>query len=163
MINRRRFLKLTTAGGAGAYLTTKFSSYLLTQVPGGSLKPSVIPKFLTPLFIPPAMPRAASFATYDYYSIAVRQFSQQILPPSFPRTTVWSYGSVTDTGSFTYPSFTIEANSGRQVRVTWRNELLDSDGNYLPHLLPADQTLHWANPPGETTHRDMRSDRPVRV
>ena len=75
MINRRRFLKLTTAGGAGTYLTTKFSSYLLTQVPGGSLKPSVIPKFLTPLFIPPAMPRAASFATYDYYSIAVRQFS----------------------------------------------------------------------------------------
>ena len=28
--------------------------------------------------------------------------------------------------------------------------------NYLPHLLPVDPTLHWANPPGGTTGRDMR-------
>jgi hypothetical protein len=25
--------------------------------------------------------------------------------------------------------------------------LVDADGNYLPHLLPVDPTLHWANPP----------------
>ena len=160
MIARRRFLELATAGGTGVFLTTKFGSYLFTQVPGGTLKPNVIPMFVTPLLIPPAMPRSSSFAAYDYYTIAVRQFDQQILPPSFPRTTVWGYGSVTDARSFSYPSFTIEATSGRQVRVTWRNELVDSDGNYLPHLLPVDQTLHWANPPGGTTHRDMRSDRP---
>ena len=38
-------------------------------------------------------------------------------------------------------------------------------GNYLPHLLPVDPTLHWANPPGGTTgprhaaglHLDARS------
>ncbi len=29
-------------------------------------------------------------------------------------------------------------------------------GNYLPHLLPVDPTLHWANPPGGTMERDMR-------
>ena len=29
-------------------------------------------------------------------------------------------------------------------------------GNYLPHLLPVDQTLHWANPPGGATDRDSR-------
>ena len=34
------------------------------------------------------------------------------------------------------------------MRVKWINELVDANGNYLPHLLPVDPTLHWANPPG---------------
>ena len=38
----------------------------------------------------------------------------------------------------------------RPVRVKWINELVDANGNYLPHLLPVDPTLHWANPPGGT-------------
>ena len=36
----------------------------------------------------------------------------------------------------------------RPVRIKWINELVDANGNYLPHLLPVDPTLHWANPPG---------------
>ena len=32
--------------------------------------------------------------------------------------------------------------------VKWINDLKDANGNYLPHLLPVDPTLHWANPPG---------------
>ena len=36
----------------------------------------------------------------------------------------------------------------RPVRVKWINELVDDvSGNFLPHLLPVDPTLHWANPP----------------
>ena len=35
-------------------------------------------------------------------------------------------------------------------------ELVDYQGNFLPHLLPVDPTLHWANPPGGTTGRDTR-------
>ena len=34
------------------------------------------------------------------------------------------------------------------MRVKWINELVDGNGNHLPHLLPVDPTLHWANPPG---------------
>jgi FtsP/CotA-like multicopper oxidase with cupredoxin domain len=44
----------------------------------------------------------------------------------------------------------------RPVRVIWINELVDGNGNYLPHLLPVDPTLHWANPPGGTADRDSR-------
>jgi spore coat protein A, manganese oxidase len=33
---------------------------------------------------------------------------------------------------------------------------VDGDGHYLPHLLPVDPTLHWANPPGGTAGRDTR-------
>ncbi len=54
------------------------------------------------------------------------------------------------------PSLTIESKWNRPVRVKWINELVDANGHYLPHLLPVDQTLHWANPPGGTTDRDTR-------
>ena len=42
--------------------------------------------------------------------------------------------------------------------MKWINDLVDGDGNYLPHLLPVDPTLHWANPPGGTSGRDTRPD-----
>ena len=75
---------------------------------------------------------------------------------------MWSYGSinhpgtVAEGGTFNYPAFTIEANWKKPVQVVWRNELVDANGNFLPHLLPVDPTLHWANPPGGLTGRDMR-------
>ena len=44
------------------------------------------------------------------------------------------------------------------MRIKWINDLKDASGNYLPHLLPVDPTLHWANPPGGDMGRDMRPD-----
>jgi len=44
--------------------------------------------------------------------------------------------------------------------VKWVNQLMDADGAYLPHLLPVDQTLHWANPPAGLTGRDMNGTDP---
>src|SRR5262249_53306011 len=70
------------------------------------------------------------------------------------------YGSVTDPDSFSYPALTIEAISGRRTRVKWVNQLVGPSGNYLPHILPVDQTLHWANPPGGESGRDMMGMRP---
>jgi FtsP/CotA-like multicopper oxidase with cupredoxin domain len=108
------------------------------------------------MVIPPAMPLSkGSNKNKDKYKIAVRQFQQQILPSSMPSTTVWSYGSVDNPSTFNYPAFTIEAQWNKKVQVQWRNELVDAMGNYLSHLLPVDQTLHWANPPGGNAGRDM--------
>src|SRR4030067_3347296 len=78
-----------------------------------------------------------------------------------PATKVWGYGAVSSDGkrgllAHNAPSLTIEADWKRPVRVKWINDLKDSSGNYLPHLLPVDPTLHWANPPGGTDGRDMR-------
>jgi bilirubin oxidase len=74
-----------------------------------------------------------------------------------PQTTVWSYGSANHPGSFNYPAFTIEAKWQAPARVKWINDLKDpATGNFLPHLLPVDPTLHWANPPGGDAGRDMR-------
>jgi FtsP/CotA-like multicopper oxidase with cupredoxin domain len=94
----------------------------------------------------------------------MKQFQQQILPAGMPKTTVWGYGALSSASRkglaqlWHAPSLTIEAQVNRPVRVKWINDLKDSNGNYLPHLLPVDPTLHWANPPGGTAERDMRPD-----
>ena len=158
-------------------------------VPGGSLDPLSIPKYVTPLVIPPVM-HGDGRATDDY-DIAVRQFKQQILPggiwnslngrhDAFPATPVWSYGPENDPtpgvapdplSQFNYPAYTVETTSRHPVRVRWRNELVknpdrcdrdhpsgDRDCDYLPHLLPVDQTLHWANPPRDCRVGPGRTD-----
>jgi len=132
-------------------------------LPGGTLDPTTIPKYGTPLAKPPTMPQTtpAPVADIDYYEIAVRQFQQQILPAGMPLTTVWGYGSRTMANTFHYPSYTIEATVDRPVRVKWINDLKDpATGNYLPHLLPVDPTLHWANPTrmGNSGAIDSRPD-----
>ncbi|MBK9711664.1 MAG: multicopper oxidase domain-containing protein [Kouleothrix sp.] len=166
MVTRRQFFKLGLAGTALVLVDYKAGvkrAYAL-PIPGGTIEPTSVGKFATPLLIPPAMPRAGKLTAkggknVDYYEIAVRQLKQQILPAGLPMTTVWGYGpKVAQNGPaiFHAPSLTIEAKVGTPVRVKWINELVDANGNYLPHLLPVDPTLHWANPPGGTMHRDTR-------
>ena len=160
MISRRNFLKWSTAG-VGGLLFTKFGVIRrgFSAISGRTLDPTSIAKYAMPLVIPPAMPRTTRPGipgNIDYYEIAVRQFQQQILPTGMPITTVWSYGSVNHPGTFNYPAITIEAQHGKPVRVKWINGLVDDSGRYLPHLLPVDPTLHWANPPGGPTGRDTR-------
>ena len=149
MISRREFLKLSGAGMLSLYAAShgKFLPRAFAQIPGGSLHPDDVPKYARPLVIPPAMPMQSKSKKFDYYTIAVRQFQQEILPPPLPKTTVWSYGAKKYPATFNYPAFTIEAAQNRPVRVQWLNELRNpATGNYLPHLLPVDPTLHWANP-----------------
>jgi spore coat protein A len=166
MITRRQFFKLGLAGTTLMLFdySTGIKRVAHAQVPGGTLDPMAIPKFVTQLLIPPAMPRAGKKVmkggkNVDYYEIALRQFDQQILPNGLPTTTVWGYGPKTATNgpaTFHAPSLTIEAKYNTPVRVKWINELLDGSGSYLPHLLAVDPTLHWANPPGGTAGRDSR-------
>jgi FtsP/CotA-like multicopper oxidase with cupredoxin domain len=168
MVTRRTFIRTTSAGSLGLFLCSRLggAAKLLAQaIPGRSLNPTTIGKYLTPLLIPPAMPRAsrigAGARTVDYYEIAVRQFSQQILPPGLPATTVWGYGPArgrTGNAIFHAPSLTIEATHNTPVRIQWINQLMDEAGRYLPHLLAVDPTLHWANPPGGEHGRDMRPE-----
>jgi spore coat protein A, manganese oxidase len=114
-----------------------------------------IPKYISALVIPPVMPQTTSpDANVDYYEVAVRQFKQQVLPVGLPVTTVWGYGSANHPDSFSFPAWTVEAKSNRSVRIKWINSLVNEKGNFLPHLLPVDQTLHWANPGGGTNERD---------
>ncbi len=171
-LSRRTFLKYT-AGSTfltllGVDRLTGFR-HALAQIPGGTLNPFSIPKFASALLIPPVMPRAGVIPrrgrSIDYYEISVRQFAQQILPAGLPATTVWGYGAVRAIGEkalliHNAPSLTIEARWDTPTRIKWVNELradpADPTSAFLPHLLPVDPTLHWANPPGGAANRDTR-------
>ena len=111
------------------------------------LDPLTIPQFVEQLVIPPIMPYVNKTTEYTEYYIAVRQFTQQVLPSDYPSTTVWGYGKDGESSTFSYPAFTVETRANERVRVKWKNSLINNEGNYLSHLLPVDPTLHWANPP----------------
>lgn len=159
MLTRRAFFGYTGAGALTLFLVgANGVPQAVAAIPGGTLAPNKIKKYRTPLLIPPAMPKSGPQpAGIDAYRIAVRQFSQQVLPAGLPATTVWGYGPA-DGGVFNAPSLTIEATAGRPVRVTWINDLVDAQGRPLPHLLPVDPTLHWANPAGGEAGRDNTPD-----
>lgn len=145
------------ACGAGFLLPAEtVPRALAAALIGGILDPLTIDKYVTKLFVPPVMPIARQGADIDSYTIGVRQFREQVLPPGRPTTTVWGYGAIGHPDTFRYPALTIEAEHNRATRVRWVNQLYDEQGRYLPHLLPVDPTLHWANPAGGLSGRDSR-------
>lgn len=166
-VSRRTVLR-AAAGGFGLFVLHRAGGVAYAVEVAGSpriLDPRRIPKFASSLTIPPVMPQAAAGRTWngnlvDYYEISMRQFEQQMLPPGLPSTTVWGYGPA---GDYEGPSLhrspgpTLEAAVDRPVRVKWSNELVGGDGQFLPHLLPVDPTLHWANPPGGRMGRDSHT------
>jgi FtsP/CotA-like multicopper oxidase with cupredoxin domain len=165
VISRRSFIRAAGALGLGFVLvgcSSDGGSQTVGAVPGGDLDLSKVDRFVTPVLIPPVMPRAGlvrrqGAPPIDYYEISMRQLEQQVLPEGLPRTTVWGYGPVAASPDLhNAPSLTIEARRGRPVRVKWVNDLVSEDGAALPHLLPVDPTLHWANPPGGDAARDTR-------
>ena len=121
---------------------------LLSVVP---LDPLTQPKFVNPLPNPldPSFIFQPTTAGGSHYEIGIRQFRQSLGlvdpvtgDPYQPN--VWGYG--TDTQTPTYPGRTIVAQRDEQITVDWLNELVDAAGDPLPHLLPIDPTLHWADP-----------------
>ena len=129
MQSRRTFLK-TAALSAAAAAHLRASSALLN--------PLSQPKFVNPLRIPGVL----DLQSGGFASIAATQFSQWLglrdgsgspLP-----TTVWGYGG-------SYPGPTILARKNTPVNIEWKNELR-SGGTPLPHLLPIDTSIHWADP-----------------
>ena len=97
VVGRRSFLVLTAsgiltlyAGAPGARATAVASARPATLALGE------VPKFVSPLVEPPAMPRSGRTRhdgdLVDVYRIAMRQFDQQVLPTGWPATTVWGYG-----------------------------------------------------------------------
>ncbi len=172
--------RLTAAIAVALLAAAGGTTVQAAPVTGGTLDPTTIPKYVTPLVIPPVMKNTGPAEDYD---IAVRQFQQQILPGgiwatlpgcvsancTFPATTVWSYGPDADptpavapaaNSQFNYPAYTIEATKDTTITVDWINQLVanpdacktsttpttDLACNFIPHILPVDRSLHWANP-----------------
>ena len=150
-------------------LSTGLTPIAISQ-PIQLLDPLSIPKFVNqldqppPVYIPNNVTDSSGNLIRQEYVVKVSQFTQQILPTSdangnptgFGPTKVWGYGgnakdaitgaSLGYVQSTPGPSF--EAIRDVPVKVKWVNNLMDTAGNPLPHLLPVDPTIHWANPNG---------------
>lgn len=151
-LTRRQVLRagLVTGAGAAALGGTVLAPSRGAQA--AQISASTIPQFITPLWIPPAMPIAGLGPLS--YSVAARPIMQQVLPSGYPATPVFAYGSAGNPGTFHAPGYTIEALAGRPTEVTWANHLVDENDNFVPSLFPVDPTLHWANPAGGPGGRD---------
>jgi spore coat protein A len=107
------------------------------------LDPLTQPKFVNPLPNPLGnvlVPDTTTFPGYQFYRVSMTQFRQSlgIVDPVTQAplmTKVWGYNG-------TYPGPTFEASTGQPVKVRFANNLIDSLGNPLPHLLPLDTTVH---------------------
>ena len=138
-------------------------------VPGGTLDPTTIPKYVTPLVIPPVLFDDGGLPLQA--EVALRQINQQVLPAGFPATPLWAYGDPANPATFNNPGFTIEVTKDTMTEIKWLNQLIADPDNctiqrskqqdtgkrpesdLLPHVIQdqncvpvVDQTLHWANP-----------------
>ena len=146
---------------AGAFICTPLVIGIQTAtaqpVPGGTLDPLTIPKYVTPLVIPPVLHDDGGVGMS--VEVALRQITQQVLPPidvngnPLPPTPLWAYGDPANPATFNNPGFTIEVTKDVVTEVTWINDLVDDTGAFLPHIIQdaagnpiVDQTLHWAAP-----------------
>ena len=65
MLTRRDFIKWSTAAGAWLYVSgatgaSRFLDKAFAALPGGTLDPTLIGKYMTPMLIPPVMPKAGT-------------------------------------------------------------------------------------------------------
>ena len=90
MPTRRSFLKLTGATTIAWYVATQtaWMERAVAQIPGGTLHPNDVTKYVTPMLIPPVMPRAATITMpggkpADYYA-RVPQLAAFLVHESWP-------------------------------------------------------------------------------
>ncbi len=134
----------TVAPGAGPV------TLLPPGTPVALLDAAAHPKFVQPLPNPlspinrfmPTGPGPSS------YTLQIREFSSHIGlvdAKGKPLTTVlWGYGTALQPP--TSPARSFAVRSGASIQVSYVNQLLNGSGAPLPHRLPIDTTLMWANP-----------------
>ncbi|UCH27018.1 MAG: multicopper oxidase domain-containing protein [Trueperaceae bacterium] len=157
MVTRRQFLKLGAATSLGFLVACNDPKLLNMAGPEGLqplgvplLDPSSQPKFVNPLPNPLA-PAFIFKPDNGYYEIGMGEVRQALglygkngKPLT---TTVWGYGGAAQQGGlplYTFPGRTFEVCRDESVYVQWRNNL-----PIRPHLLPVDESLHWAFYHGE--------------
>lgn len=100
------------------------------------------PKTQTQFVNPLPVPSAIDGRNGGLFTIGISQFDQWLgLRNSMTnqplQTKVWGYNG-------SYPGPTILAKENVPIQVFWRNNLLDGLNQPLPHLLPVDESIHWA-------------------
>jgi spore coat protein A, manganese oxidase len=155
MTNRRQFLQVSAAVGAGALIRWQLdnksgSLFKVARALAANgqtpLAGSAIPQFVTPLttFV-------GKRVSDNTVQIGMHEFQQKVLPDSFyanlpapynQGTYLWGYKVGNTAPSF--PGVTVEASRGASKWVRYVNDLPLKP--VLENTLTLDQTIHWADP-----------------
>jgi len=99
------------------------------------------------VFVPSEKKNEQGVVTRHDYKITIKETLAQMLPEGCPATQVLAYGGLALADGETQPKVewsspgaTFEMTRDLPARVEWVNEI------GIPHPLPVDPTLHWANP-----------------
>jgi spore coat protein A len=147
VINRRQFLKLTAATGAGLAAPLRLAgSGALGRIPtvfaaplgAGLSDPALQPKFVeaAPNALDPGYKYTAPYTVGVGYNAGHE--TGLINPTTNARLTTPIFGYGEPGQPYLWPGKTFEVWSGTPTTVTWNNDL----PNF--HLLPVDTSLHWA-------------------
>jgi FtsP/CotA-like multicopper oxidase with cupredoxin domain len=154
VINRRQFLKLSAAAGAGMFVpwtaTRSGANPLGVQrafaAPAVAVRsdPASQPKFVNP--VPDALAPGFKYEPLKNnknkvaYAVGVgmtQQYTGLVYNGAQVPTPLFGYGQG---GTYTWPGKTFEVRSGQKAEVRWENNLFGIN----QHLLPVDTSLHWA-------------------
>jgi len=119
------------------------------------LDPATQPKFVNDVpdaLAPGFIYGPTDMGDHDYYEVGMYQIEQPLglvdpVTGAPLLTKCFAYGTGPGFPNATYPGRTFIVQKDRQVRVRWTNNLTTDGtpgGPVLPHLLPVDETLHWA-------------------
>jgi spore coat protein A len=120
------------------------------------LDPATQPKFVNDVpdaLAPGFVYQPTDMGTYDNYQVGMFEIEQPLglVDPETGApllTTCYAYGTGPGFPNATYPGRTFIVQKDRQVRVRWSNNLTTDGTENGPvlaqHLLPVDETLHWA-------------------
>lgn len=152
-ISRRNFMKFGFSVGAAGLLPATLARSAWAQATTSLLDPTSVPQFVNAC----SNPLAASYqyqptvAGGSSYNLLISPGVSDLGLGGGRLTHVWGYGYQGPGGGVNGPVFpgrSFVVNSGSSTTVTYNNRLVDSAGNPLPHALPIDTSLHWANPGG---------------
>jgi len=153
-LTRRQIIRAGSVAGAAAVVPAAVLARSGTALAGTQtpLDPLTIPKYAHEVAIPrvfaPSVIRDSGGRVIRHeYDISTSVIRAQMLPPDFPRTTVWAYGgrvripgSTATEFSATSPGPIFENVRGIPARVRWSDRITRS------HILAVDPVVHWANP-----------------
>jgi FtsP/CotA-like multicopper oxidase with cupredoxin domain len=154
-LSRRNFLKTTAITGLSTALPlstiapTSANATALPSSVGNLSDPAIQPKFTT--LVESAFTNKNCItkkskyrkkqklkviaAQYNHMTGLVDANSNPLMTP------VWGYGR--RRRKVSWPGGTIETFVNKKVRIRWKNKLIHR-GKTLPHLLPVDDSFHWA-------------------
>ncbi len=154
MLNRRQFLKLSAAAGAGMLVPWQLDVQRALAGPYLQAAQTPLPGSAIPQFVDPLPGLDVIIAGTGQIELHSKEFQAPVMPSTFvpaagtyTGTYVWGYLQPTQAARASYIGPVIVAERGTPTQIKWVNGLGDTAGsNVLAWTQSTDQTLHWADP-----------------